>query len=77
MERKELKTEIISLIKEVTKAENFHMDMDLMDDIGLSSIDLMDLVAKSEVKFGVKISSRDLRKVHTLGDLTDMVESKF
>ena len=76
MKREEMEKEIMGWIREVADGEGLSMEMDLMDDIGLSSIDVMDLVAKCEAAFHVKITSRDLRHIYTPGDLADLIESR-
>ena len=76
MTREEMEKEIMGWIREVADGEGISMEMDLMDDIGLSSIDVMDLVAKCEAAFHVKITSRDLRRIYTPGDLADLIESR-
>ena len=76
MKREEMEKEIMGWIREVADGDGISMDMDLMDDIGLSSIDVMDLVAKCEAAFRVKITSRDLRRVYTPADLADLIESR-
>ena len=76
MKREELEKEMIEWIRDAAGTEEISSEMDLMDDIGLSSIDVMDLVAKCEAAYGIKISSRDLRKVFTPADLADLIESR-
>ena len=76
MEKREMEQKIMELIRETAETEEVEKDMDLMDDIGFSSIEVMDLVAGCEAVFGVKISSRDLRRVFTPQDLIDLIEEK-
>lgn len=76
MKREEMEKEIMEWIREVADGERISMEMDLMDDIGLSSIDVIDLVTKCEAAFRVKITSRDLRRIYTPGDLADLIESR-
>lgn len=51
--------------------------MDLMDEIGFSSIEVMELVSYVEEDFGVRITSRDLRKVATPEDLAELIAGKL
>ncbi len=41
----------------------------LIDDLGLDSLDGVDLVVALEKKFGCRIEEADVRKMHTLGDI--------
>lgn len=76
MEKREMEQKITAFIREHSGMEEVDLEMDLMDDIGFSSMDVMDLVARCEAAFAVKISSRDLRRVYTPRDLADLVEKK-
>ena len=51
--------------------------MDLSDDLGLSSIDIMSLLTACERKFAVKIPAKQLRLISTADDLADYIESKL
>lgn len=51
--------------------------MDLSDDLGLSSIDIMSVLVACEKKFSVKISAKDLRSVATPEDFAELIESKL
>ena len=74
MEKQELEKRVVELVRETASMDNASLHMDLMDDVGLSSIDVMDLIAKCETIFSVKISARDLRKIYTVQDLADLIE---
>ncbi len=79
MKRENLEEKITAFILDVADIgeEELDMDMELIDEIGLSSIDVMDLVSRCEAEFRIKITSRDLRVVYTPGDLADLVEEKL
>lgn len=81
MKRENLEEKITFFIErmaDMAESElDMDMDMELIDEIGLSSIDVMELVAECEAEFGIKINSRDLRAVYTPGDLVDLVEAKL
>lgn len=47
-----------------------------MDEIGFSSIEMMELISYAEKEFDVKIASRELRLVATPADLTRLIEEK-
>lgn len=75
------KEEIISLTNEALKKE-FELDdavlkpsANLKDDLGLDSLDAVDMVVVLEQKFHMTIrQGYDIRSIVTLGDLYDFIE---
>ena len=51
-------------------------DSHLMDDLDLSSLEIMSVVGDVERKFSIKISEDELLSVRTLEDLAKVVQSK-
>ena len=62
MNKQEILTYLEELIKKIAETDDYSSDMDLSDDLGLSSIDIMSLLVACEKKFSVKISARELRR---------------
>lgn len=77
MERARIEEMVMEMITKAPERAGCTVDMDLMDEIGFSSIEVMELIAWAEETFGIKISSRDLRLVATPEDLVDMIEKKL
>lgn len=77
MEKTEIKEKIMKQIRQMPDREECTADMDLMDEIGFSSIEVMELVSYMEEDFGVRITSRDLRKVATPEDLAELIADKL
>ena len=77
MNRQEINSVLETLIKAVSEADEYRGDMDLSDDLGLSSIDIMGLLTACEKKFSVKIPAKQLRMIATADDLADYIESKL
>jgi len=51
------------------------IDAKIFDDLGLDSLDIVDLVVALQKKFGVKIRSDErVRNIRTLGDIVDFIE---
>lgn len=44
------------------------------DDIGMDSLDVIELVMSFEEKYDVSISDEDAEKIHTVGDAVDYLE---
>jgi len=47
------------------------------DDLGIDSLDFVDIVVIVEKKFGFKIKAEEMSKVTTLGQFYDYIESKI
>ncbi|MEE0899078.1 MAG: acyl carrier protein [Acutalibacteraceae bacterium] len=76
MNREEINSILKELICAVSEADGYSSNMDLSDDLGLSSIDIMSLLTACEKKFSVKIPAKQLRMISTADDLADYIESK-
>lgn len=50
---------------------------DLRDDIGIDSLDYVDIVAFVKSTFGFKIQSEDFEKIRTLGEFYEFLDSKL
>ena len=48
----------------------------LTSDLGLSSFDLMEIVADFEDKFDVEVADRDIRKLTKVQDIIDYITDK-
>lgn len=49
----------------------------LKEDIGIDSLDFVDIVVIVEKKFGFKIKTEDMAKVKTFSDFCDYIEKKI
>lgn len=77
MKKSEIEMRIMKQIRQMPDRGDCTADMDLMDEIGFSSIEVMELVAYVEEDFGVHITSRDLRRVATPEDLAELIAGKI
>ena len=50
-------------------------DMDLTKDLGLNSMDIIQMVVGVEEEFGIEISDRELKDIATVGDIVAMINS--
>lgn len=50
------------------------MDSDLVDDMGLSSLDVINIIAESEDEFGIDIPDRVISNMHTVRDIVEFLE---
>ena len=47
----------------------------LMNDLGIESLDFVDIVVIIEKEFGFKVKREDMANVRTVGDLCDYIEN--
>lgn len=74
------KEELIDQVNEIM-IEGFEVESELLardaklgDDLGLDSLDAVDLVVAIEKQFGCRIDETDARAMRVLGDIYDYVE---
>ena len=79
MERREIEEKINDfLVKEMEiEAEKIRPDALLKDDLGLDSLDFVDIVVIVERTFGFKIKPEEMADVKTVRDFYGYIESKL
>lgn len=74
MTREEVKKALIEVLKDRGfDVEDVSEDASLTDDLGLDSLDLVDLTMDIEEKFGISIPDEDLPKLSTVGAVIDYI----
>lgn len=78
MERQEIEEKVrVFLIEELeVDEEKIYPDARLKDDVGIDSLDFVDIVVIVEKTFGFKIKPEEMAGVVTLKDFHDYIESK-
>ena len=78
MNRTEIEEKVREFIIEdlEVEEENIHPDALLKDDLGIDSLDFVDIVVIIERKFGFKIKPEEMAGVNTLQKFCDYIESK-
>lgn len=78
MEREEIiKTVNNFLVEEIEIEENLLKEEALLkEDLGIDSLDFVDIVVIVEKKFGFKIKPEEMKTVKTLGQFYDYIASK-
>ena len=73
MERAEIISQILAILEDVAEVspEDVNENSVLMDDLDLSSMEIMTIVADLEETFGLRIPEMELRNLVTIGDLVD------
>ena len=65
----------IDLFSTMTEAEEITEDSELIDDLEISSMDILFVMSSLEEEFQVKISEKDIRKMYTVGDVANVVKA--
>lgn len=73
MERAEIIAQILAILEDVVEIspEDVSEDSVLMDDLDLSSMEILTIVADLEEAFGLRIPEKELRSFVTISDLAD------
>lgn len=74
MSEQEILQRIIALFRTMTDAEEITESSELIEDLGVSSMDVLFLVSNLEEEFGIKISERHIRRMTTIADVAQVVE---
>ena len=74
MTNEELNIRICDVIRSSTETElELHKDLNLITQMGLSSMEIMLMISDLEDAFGVELPISELRDVTTVGDLCQIV----
>ena len=66
---------LIELFSTMTEAEEINEDSELVDDLGISSMDVLFLISSLEEEFKIHIPEKVIRKMVTVGDVAEIVAS--
>ncbi len=68
---------IIDILKEYVNidADKINDDTDLKGDLGLNSLQMVNMAVAIEDEFDIEISDRDASDVETVGDVKRLIES--
>ena len=73
MNNEQILERIIALFARMTEETDITEDSEIIDDLGISSMDILFLISSMEEEFGVKISEKAVRKMITVGDVVDII----
>ena len=78
MERKEIEEKVKAFLIEdlEIEEENIAPESKLKDDLGIDSLDFVDIVVIVEKNFGFKIKPEEMQGIVTLSQFCDYIESK-
>lgn len=79
MDRKEIEKKVKECIVKQVKLpiENITLESNLIDDLGLDSLDSVELIMELEENFDIVICEEAAEKVNTVRDVIDAVETEL
>ena len=79
MDRKEIEEKVKDFLIEDLEIdeENIYPEANLKEDVGIDSLDFVDIVVIVEKNFGFKIKPEEMAGVQTLSDFYDYIENKL
>lgn len=75
MQKDKVLETVISVFAPMTDETNICADSELIEDLGISSMDVLYLLACLEEEFGIKIPEKAVSQIVTVGDVADLVDS--
>lgn len=75
MINEEILKRVIALFSTMSEAEEINEDSELVDDLGISSMDVLFLISSLEEEFKIHIPEKVIRKMVTVGDVAEIVAS--
>lgn len=64
---------VIELFSTMTEAEEITEDSELIEDLEISSMDVLFLISCIEEEFNIKVPEKAIRKMFTVGDVADVI----
>lgn len=78
MNYEDILKKVIALFSTMVDTEDeITADSELMDDLGISSMDVLVLISGLEEEFKIKVPEKAIRKMYTIGDVVDTVISSL
>ncbi len=74
MSEAEILNKVIELFSSMTDAEEVTADSEILDDLGISSMDVLVLISSMEEEFKIRVPEKRIRRLVTVGDAAEMIE---
>ena len=65
---------VIALFSTMTEADEITEESELIDDLEISSMDVLFLISSLEAEFDIKVPEKAIRKMATIGDVVEVIE---
>lgn len=79
MEKQEILTKITAIISDETgiSKEEIRADSALMDELDLSSLEILIMIGKMEQEFSVRLNPSELQEIVTVQELAEMIQASM
>ena len=74
MDNETILNRVIELFATMTEAEEITADSEILEDLEISSMDVLYLISSLEEEFHISVPEQLVRKMVTVGDVTDVIE---
>ncbi|MBP5656772.1 acyl carrier protein [Candidatus Saccharibacteria bacterium] len=73
-----MEKEVFKLIADTLEVDEkkITLETDFLNDLDVESLDLVDLVTAFEDKYDVEIADKDVKNLHTVGDVIDYIKER-
>lgn len=71
--KEQVMEELKGLIYEISDEEAIEGTDNIIEDLGLASIDIFNLLGEIEIKFNIRISERVLKDIETVNDFVEVI----
>ena len=72
MHKEDILDRVIKLFSTMTEAE-VNEDSEIMEDLDITSMDILFLISSIEEEFKIKIPEKSIRKIEIVGDVAEIV----
>lgn len=73
--KEDILKKVIELFSNMSDAEQITPDSELIDDLGISSMDVLFLISSMEEEFKIKVPESAIRKMVTVEDVAEVIAS--
>lgn len=73
--KEDILKKVIELFSTMSDAEQITPDSELIDDLGISSMDVLFLISSMEEEFKIKVPESAIRKMVTVDDVAEVIAS--
>ena len=73
-----MEKEVFKLIADTLEIDEkkINLETDFLNDLDVESLDLVDLVTAFEDKYEVEIADKDVKDLHTVGDVINYIKER-
>lgn len=75
MNNENILNRVIELFSTMSEVDEINEDSELIEELGISSMDVLFLISSLEEEFKIKVPEKEIRKMVTIGDVVAVVEN--